>query len=154
QMRQVSVLDSGEGRSALTDLRSTSWEDGAARSLRFNSESRMNDRTVETVSGTAERSKKAVDVSLTKPRPTSFQLPSTAVFPTEHLRRVIEAAQSGRSLLEVLTYDGSDTGRKVYNTLTVIGWPLSPEMSKLDDASARLPELAGMTRWPVTISYF
>lgn len=154
QMRQVSELDSGEGRNAVTDLRSTSWEDGAARSFRFNSESRMNDRTVDTVSGTAKRSDKRVDVSLTKPKSATFQIPPRAVFPTEHMRRIIEAAQSGKTLLDVPTYDGTDTGRKVYNTLTVIGRPLAPDERKPDDASARLPELAGMTRWPVTISYF
>ena len=31
QFRQVSELDSGEGKAALSDLRSTTWEDGQAR---------------------------------------------------------------------------------------------------------------------------
>ena len=35
RFRQVTELDSGEGKSALSDLRSTSWEEGAARSLRW-----------------------------------------------------------------------------------------------------------------------
>jgi hypothetical protein len=154
QFRQVSELDSGEGKSALTDLRTTTWEDGAAKAFRFNSENRMNDRTVETISGTAERSRKTIDISLKKPKPENFQIKATAVFPTEHKRRIVEMAQSGKTLLDVPTYDGSDTGRKIYNTLTVIGRPLSPDERKLDDASAKLPELARMTRWPVTISYF
>src|ERR1700758_2145394 len=38
QFRQVTELDSGEGKYALSDLRSTSWEEGAARSLRFDSQ--------------------------------------------------------------------------------------------------------------------
>jgi hypothetical protein len=154
QMRQVSEFDSGEGRSALTDLRSTTWEDSAARSFRFDSENRMNDRTVETVSGTAKRTGDGVDVSLAKPKPANFQLPRSIAFPSEHMRRIVEAARAGTTLLDVAVYDGSETGRKVYNTLTVIGRPLAPDQRKPDDASAKLPELAGMTRWPVTTSYF
>ena len=38
QFRQVSELDSGEGKSALSDLQATTWEDGAAKKFRFNSE--------------------------------------------------------------------------------------------------------------------
>jgi len=154
KMRQVSELDSGEGRSALTDLRSTTWEDGAGRSFRFSSENRMNDRTVETVSGNAKRSEKGIAVVLEKPKPTNFEIPPAAVFPSEHMSRIVAAAQSGKTLVEVPTFDGSDNGRKVYNTLTVIGKPLAPDAHKPDDASASLPQLADMRRWPVTISYF
>ena len=35
EFRQVSELDSGEGKVTLSDLRSTSWEDGAGKSYRF-----------------------------------------------------------------------------------------------------------------------
>ena len=37
EFRQVSELDSGEGKMTLSDLRSTSWEDGAGKSYRFRS---------------------------------------------------------------------------------------------------------------------
>src|SRR5262249_47586184 len=36
--RQVTELATGEGKYALSDLRSTSWEEGGARSLRFDSQ--------------------------------------------------------------------------------------------------------------------
>src|SRR6185437_16164987 len=38
QFRQVSELDSGEGKVVVSDLRATSWEDGAAKRLRFHSQ--------------------------------------------------------------------------------------------------------------------
>ena len=38
QFRQVSELDSGEGKVIVSDLRATSWEDGAAKRLRFHSQ--------------------------------------------------------------------------------------------------------------------
>ena len=42
----------------------------------------------------------------------------------------------------------------MYNTLTVIGRKLGPDDRKHDDAAAKAPKLAGVSRWPVTISYF
>ena len=42
EFRQVSELDSGEDKVTLSDLRSTSWEDGAGKSYRFKIDMRMN----------------------------------------------------------------------------------------------------------------
>jgi hypothetical protein len=154
QFRQVSELDSGEGRAALSDLRSTTWEDGDAKKFRFSSENLFNERSTDVVNGQAERNTKTVAVNLSKPKETSFSVPGGAVFPTEHMRRIIAAAREGKSVLEFPVYDGSDTGEKLYNTLTVIGRPIPPGVKTPDDAAAKIPELAKLTRWPVTISYF
>lgn len=154
QFRQVSELDSGEGQAALSDLRSTTWEDANAKKFRFNSENLFNERRTDIVDGKAERETKAVSVSLTKPREKKFTVPTTAVFPTEHMRRIIAAAREGKSVLEFPVYDGSETGDKLYNTLTVIGRAILPGEKTPDDATAKLPALAKLTRWPVTISYF
>src|SRR5262252_4636849 len=43
EFRQVSELDSGEGKITLSDLRSNSWEDAAGKSYRFKIDTRMND---------------------------------------------------------------------------------------------------------------
>ena len=51
-------------------------------------------------------------------------------------------------------YDGSETGEKIYNTLTVIGKAIPPGSPPPDDAAGKIPELASLTRWPVSISYF
>ena len=76
------------------------------------------------------------------------------MFPTEHVRRIIEAARAGKSLLQLGVYDGSDTGEKVFDTLTVIGKAIEPDVKKPDDAAAGQAAMAPLTRWPVTISYF
>jgi hypothetical protein len=57
-------------------------------------------------------------------------------------------------VLEVPVYDGAETGEKVYNTLTVIGRAIPPDERVPTDAAAGKAELAGMIRWPVTVSYF
>jgi hypothetical protein len=152
--RQVSELDSGEGKNVLSDLRSTTWEDGEAKRFRFSSENVLNDKQTDTVDGSAERNVTAVAVDLTKPKSRKFTVPVNAVFPTEHMRRVILAAREGKSVLEFPVYDGSETGEKLYNTLTIIGRAIGPGQKPVTDAGSKIPELAKLTRWPVTISYF
>jgi len=68
--------------------------------------------------------------------------------------RVIEAARAGKTILDFPVFDGSDTGDKVYNTLTVIGARLSADDRKHADIADNDPRLAALPRWPVTISYF
>ena len=75
------------------------------------------------------------------------------VFPSEHMRLLIEAAHAGKSLLEVDVYDGSESGEKIYHSLSVIGHRIAPDKAP-DDAAAEKDTLAGLARWPVTISYF
>jgi envelope integrity protein B len=154
QFRQVSELDSGEGKAALSDLRSTTWEDGDGKKFRFNSENLFNQRRTDIVDGHADRNEMAVAVSLIKPKERNFTVPNTAVFPTEHMRRIVAAAREGKSVLEFPVYDGSESGEKLYNTLTVIGHKIEPGEKTPDDASAKIPALAKLSRWPVTISYF
>lgn len=154
KFRQVSELDSGEGKAAINDLRSTTWEDGAAKKFRFNSENLLDDKPTDTVNGRAEREAKAVAVNLSKPKEKKFTVSDAAVFPTEHMRRIIVAAREGKTILEFPVYDGSETGEKLYNTLTVIGRPIKPGEKPVNDAGAKVPELEKLTRWPVTISYF
>lgn len=154
QFRQVSELDTGEGKVAVSDLRASTWEEGAAKDFRFNSQNFLNEKMADSVDGRAERKEDKIAVGLTKPKKTNFDLEPNIVFPTEHMRRVIEAAREGKSLLEFPVYDGSENGERVYNTLTVIGRAISPEEQAPADATAGAGELAGLKRWPVTISYF
>lgn len=154
KFRQVSEMDSGEGKAVISDLRSTTWEDGDARKFRFNSENLLNDKQTDAVVGSAQRDAAAVSVNLSKPKDKALSLPAGAVFPTEHMRRIIVAAREGKSLLELPVYDGSETGEKLYSTLTVIGRPIAPGEKPASDASAKAADLSKLTRWPVTISYF
>ena len=154
QFRQVSELDSGEGKAALSDLRSTTWEDGTATKFRFNSENKVNAERTDIVNGRAERSASTVAVNLSKPKDKALTVPAGSVFPTEHMRRIIAAAREDKTILEFPVYDGSETGEKLYNTLTIIGRPIPPGEKPPTDAAAKIPAMAKLTRWPVTISYF
>jgi len=152
--RQVSELDSGENKSAMTDLRATTWEEGAAKRFRFSSENYLNDHAVDKVDGEAERGTDHVGVKLKKPADKSFDLDRAMVFPTEQIRRIIAAGREGKTVVEMPLYDGSDNGEKVYSTMTLIGRAIAPDEKVPTDAAAGQAALKGLTRWPVTISYF
>jgi hypothetical protein len=154
QFRQVSELDNGEGKVTLSDLRSTTWEDSAAKKFIFKSQNYLNETLIDTVDGQAERESDKVAVHLTQPAAKTFDLEPTMVFPTDHMRRIIEAAREGKSILELPVYDGSEKGEKVYNTLTVIGPAIAPNERVPTDAAGSEPALAALKRWPVTVSYF
>ena len=124
EFRQVSELDSGEGKLTLSDLRSHSWEDAAGKSYRFKIDTRMNDTDAMPVDGVAERVGDRVTVKLKQPVAKTFELDGKIVFPTEQIQHIIAAAREGKSVLELMVYDGSDNGEKVYNTLSVIGQPI------------------------------
>ncbi len=154
QFRQVSELDTGEGKSSTSDLRSTTWEGGDAKRFNFTSENFLNQNLVDTVDGHAEHGTSATAVDLAKPEHKALDIAAGVVFPTQHMIRVIEAARAGKTILSFPVYDGSDTGDKVYDTLTVVGKKLMPDERKHDDVADQEPKLASVPRWPVTISYF
>ena len=160
EFRQVSELDSGEGKVTLSDLRSTSWEDGAGKSYRFKIDTRMNDAESSPVDGVAERAGDHINVKLKQPVSKTFTLDGTTVFPTEQIQRIIAAAREGKTVLELTVYDGSDNGEKIYNTLSVIGQAIpgdrtiaasDPSTSRIrsrvsEDGCAPWPSCAGLTR--------
>jgi len=154
QFRQVSELDNGEGKVTLSDLRSTTWEDGAAKKFTYKSQNYLNETLIDSVDGEALRQQDKVAVNLTKPAGKTFDLEAVTAFPTDHMRRIIEAAREEKSILEVPIYDGSDKGERVYDTLSVIGGVIAPSERVPTDAAAGKQELAGLKRWPVTVSYF
>jgi hypothetical protein len=154
QFRQVSELDNGEGKVTLSDLRSTTWEDGAAKKFIFKSQNYLNETLLDSVDGQAERQRDKVAVTLNQPAAKTFDLEAGMVFPTDHMRRIIAAAREGKNILELPVYDGSEKGEKVYDTLTVIGAEIAPNERVPNDAAAGNQALAGLKRWPVTVSYF
>jgi EipB-like len=154
QFRQVSELDTGEGKRSTSDLRSTTWEGGDAKSYKFTSENFVDENLVDSVDGHAEHGQQATAVDLVKPEHKVVDIDAGVVFPTEHMVRVIAAARAGKTILDFPVYDGSETGEKVYDTLTVIGHQLGPSDQQHADAAADEPKLANVPRWPVTISYF
>lgn len=152
-LRQVTQLDTGEGRQSTSDLHSITWEDGAATSYRFKSKNVLNDELREEVDGSADRAQDGgMSVRLSTPKSAPFDLKGAIVLPTEHLRKLLEAGAKGERIMEARVFDGAPDGRKVYDTLAIIGGAVKGG-NNLEEAVQK-PELSSMTRYPVTVSYF
>jgi EipB-like len=153
--RQVSRLNTGEGRTVVSDLRSSSWEEGKGSSYRFKIETRLNNENTSSVDGAAERTPNGIVIKLKQPQAKTFTIDKAIVFPTEQVHRILEAAREDKTILELAVYDGSDNGEKVYNTLTVIGQPIpGTKAPTKPDVGSDSEALKTLTRWPVTVSYY
>ncbi len=150
--RQMTEVQPADGPSRISDMRSATFEDGDGRTFRFKVESTVDNAGVEDVDGRAAKSGDgALSVSLSRPRPSKLDLDQAVVFPTEHLRRILEAGRQGKKILEAKVYDGSDSGQKVFESLTVIG---ARTVAPVPEKAAQIPQMQNMPRWPVSISYF
>ena len=149
--RQIVEMQPTEGDSKLNDMTSNTFENDAATDYTFNTKTSADDDTPDTVAGKAQRGpdgKIAVDVKTPTGR---ADFGADVLFPTQHLRRIIAAAEHGDKILSADIFDGSETGKKLFHTLTVIGAPLTDTP---DDPAGRTEAMKGLRRWPVVISYF
>ena len=153
--RQVTVLDSGEVGPRTSDLRTTTFEAGDGSSFRFKTESDMQGVPAKRLDGDAERKQDGMlAVRLKQPKPERLTFGDDPVFPSEHMKRLIAAAEAGETTLSLKVFDGSDDGRKVYDTLAVIGHKAdAADLSRVEPA-LRTDAMQKLARWPVTLSYF
>lgn len=153
--RQVTVLASSETGARTIDTQTATFEAGDGQSMRFKSSSTTGSTNRDGVDGDARlRQDGTLDVRFKEPRNASFAAAGQPVFPTEHLKRLIEAGRSGQSTLSAKVYDGSNDGKKVYDTLGLIGRRIEPGVGANLEDIAKQEALAKVPRWPVTISYF
>ena len=149
--RQLTELQRSEGGSVASDINAVSYEDGAAKSLHFEISTQSGGAAQPSISGSAAREENGtIDVDLVKPGKEKVDIGRDVLFPTQHVEHIIATAKAGGRVLEARVFDGSDTGKKVYSTLTIIG-PVQVGESSDSAVAARL---AKTQRWPVTISYF
>jgi hypothetical protein len=150
--RQVTQLTSSEGGPRTIDARTTSFEAGDGESYRFKTESSVAGAPAEIVDGTAKKSgAKGYDVKLTAPKAETHHEAGDALFPNAQMKAVIEAARAGQSTLNVRLYDGANSGKEVYDTLSVIGKRIEGPPA---ETPLKRPEFEKLARWPVTVSYF
>ena len=133
------------------DQRLSSFEGGDGRSFRFANRSFFNGSEESEVRGTAERGEDGrVTVELADEEPEEL---AAAVFPTEHVRIILDAARAGRRFVAQDVFDGSDDGKAVIASTAVIGRPADTGPRDGEKPGALEP-LEGVAAWPVTVSYF
>jgi hypothetical protein len=150
--RQLTELQPAEGPTRISDMHSATFEDGDGKSFSFDMHTNVDNTQTDVVDGKASKEDDGeVAIALSKPKPSKLSLDTDVVFPTEHLKRILAAAENGQSLLALRVYDGSETGDKIYETTTIIGHPAAQPVV---EQAAQIPVLENMRRWPVSISYF
>jgi hypothetical protein len=151
--RQMTEMQPSEGEARVSDMRSATWEEGKGKSFRFKIETLVNGRATETIDGTAQKSSddEGMSIDLKSPHTTRRDVGASPLFPTDQVRKLIVAAKQGKTTYETKIFDGSDTGEKVYDTLTVIGPQATTPPA---DAPLRDGEMKDVRRWPVVVSYF
>src|SRR3712207_2824942 len=109
--RQVTVLSGNETGPRTIDTQTATFEAGDGLSIRFRTTSSTQGLAKGGVDGDAQlRPDGSLDVKFKQPRNEVFAAGGQPVFPSEHLKRLIEAARNGQSTLSVRVYDGSDDG--------------------------------------------
>lgn len=152
--RQVTQLQSGETGQTTLDTSGASFETPGGRSLRFRIENRGRGAPT-VVEGEAERQPDdTVQVRLRRPKPDTLRMSGPILFTTAHTEAILVAARAGRNTLSARIYDGGDDGRKVYETLAVVGPRIEPGAGAGLEEPARHEALGGLARWPVKVSYF
>jgi hypothetical protein len=153
-MRMVTQMTDSQDQTNMTDLRSSTWEQGDGGKFRFQSSQYVNEKPGDVTMGRAVREtpSEAIKVKLSQPAQAEIKLSGPVLFPTQHSLALIEKARAGQTAFQARVYDGSEKGRKVYETTAFIGKTVPPGSdAKLETAAKGLGDLAS---WPVSIGYF
>ena len=155
-MRMVTQMTDAQDQTNVTDLRSSTWEQGDGGKFRFQSSQYVNDKLGDVTMGRAVREtpNEAIEVKLSQPSQAELKLSGPVLFPTQHSLALIERAEAGQALLQARIYDGSEKGRKVYETTAVIGQTVLPGADAKIEAIAKEKGLSELASWPVSIGYF
>lgn len=155
-MRMVTHMTDSQGQTNLTDLRSSTWEQGDGQKFRFQSAQYLNEKLGDVTMGRAvrERPSEAVNVKLSQPVHAELNLTGQVLFPTQHSLALIEEARAGAVLFQARIYDGSEKGRKVYDTTAFIGKLVPPGGEAELEPAAKDKGLGELASWPVSIGYF
>lgn len=149
--RQATTVTSSQGLTQTADVRSATHEDADGKNFRFRIETLSQGSGGRLIEGMAEKSPGGLSIKLAKPAPAKIDLGVNVTFPMQQTLLTLAAARKGERVLELKTFDGSDTGKKVYHSLQIIGAPISKPSNDLANAQ---PAMKNMKRWRVIASNF
>lgn len=146
--RFVTRID-GDESSRLSDLQTTTYEDGEGKTFNFVTRSFLDQELDKEVKGTATLREDETAVRLDKPERKSVSI-ERSQFPTQHLLELIDKARRSENFYETTLFDGSENADKIMTTTVVIG---DKEGASREESEA-VREIDGEQFWPVEIAYF
>ncbi len=155
-MRFILSIADTKGTVNVTDVRTSSWEDGKAERFRFNTSQYYNQKFSKATIGDAARKEKGegIKVQIESPKPGSVKFDQKAYFPTEHTKLMLEGALKGKKVVQAPIYDGSENGVTLYDTTAIIGKELASDATVTTSKVKNISVLKDMKSWPVAISFF
>lgn len=147
QQQLAFVADLAEGLRFSYDVRFSSWEAHDHTAMRFVVRSYDDGMPGEDFRGQAH-----LDVSggggkaaYADPEGLVIDLPPDTVFPTEHMRRLIENAKAGEFVFSSKVFDGS--GPEALNTIAAV-------IGRAEASAKHIAETHGERVWPVSLAYY
>ena len=140
-------------KSFTNDQRTTSYEDGEGRTFSFVNQSYLNGQLEQELRGKANRESEKLTVKITKPEPADVEL-DDAIFMTEHIGILIDAANAEESIVAAKLFDGSDKGDELVDTTAIIGKKRA-EVIQVEGEPEQVSQLfKQQSAWPISVSYF
>ncbi len=152
--RFVSRIDSQDGASKLSDLRTSSYEAADGDTFQFVSQDYDDRKLVSEAKGVATRGTDATIVDLTKPADRQIKLSSKILFPTWHMAEIVSHAEDGKLVFQADLFDGGEKGERALPTTAIIGQPIDGAETPDGDDPKAVTTVGGGQRWPVRLSYF
>lgn len=128
-----------------------SWESKDGRRYRFHTRYDQDGKTIEKLEGRATLNKVggAGRARFSQPPNKVISLPSGTLFPTEHVRRMIVAAERGKHRLKRVVFDGLSSDSP--NLVNAVFGPLARETAEAQAKTMRIPVKPA---WWTRIAFF
>lgn len=153
--RQVVDLVASDGGARRMDFRVNLFEDGDNHRFTFTMLNRMQGQVLRDADGEARRrADGSLSVAMRKPPGRKSDFDGDVMFPSAMSIAMIAAAQKGERAFRNRVFDGSEGGEKVFEVNATIGQPLEGDRNNRVEEVLRVPDLASMRRWPVSMAYY
>lgn len=143
-----------EDATVVTDQLTVSIEDDDAGTFSFTTRTFVDNEPESVIRGTASTTGAGTKVEIVEPEPGTFDLP-VSVFPSAHMRDLIDKASAGERIVETRLYDGDNEAGKMLTTTAVI--TAADDRSTAgtaNRASNGLDGLDGLRRWRIDESFY
>ena len=143
-----------DGEEFVTDSNFSSYETKDGLELRFSVRNAQNDEIEEELRGKADLEAQGGKgrASFTLPEARSFELPAGTLFPTTHLRLIIEHARAGDQSVSYKVFDGARLDG-AFQVNAVIGRPPKPP-ANAPAVRGDVGLLRGQPAWGVRFAFF
>jgi hypothetical protein len=147
-MRQRMVVNIGdeEGNVGLLDFRIATFESADGGVYDFDARTKLNKDVIEAVQGQARRLPAGIEVTLKEPSEKVVKLDGNTLFPSQHLRAILDAALAKQKFVAAEIYEGAGDGEESDSASAAIG--------KAVLGGPGDPLRGGVRHWPVSVGYF